>query len=273
MRHRIHSPLCIALLAVALTAGCEDVVNVEIKDAEPQLVIEGIIEDGYARFFLSRTIGFYVDDNVQPVEGATVVVSNGSGITDTLRDYGPGTYVSSSYYFDIIGTTYTASVFVDGETYIASTTLPPRIRIDSLGTEFTEGFGVEDEVIDGYQIHIYFQDVADRADYASIKLFRNGNEYSDYYLYDGRYTDGNPVDYEYLYYVFQPGQRITIELISMDRVMYDYFQTLSEVWIGEDGGSILDGTPSNPNTNWSGGALGYFGAFNSHSSSIVIEAE
>jgi hypothetical protein len=48
----------------------------------------------------------------------------------------------------------------------------------------------------------------------------------------------------------------------MDRVMYDYFQTLAEVWIYNEVTDFTDATPANPNTNWSGGALGYFGAFN-----------
>ncbi len=53
--------------------------------------------------------------------------------------------------------------------------------------------------------------------------------------------------------------------------MYYYFLTLAEVWASKDGGGSFDATPANPNTNWSGGALGYFGAFNVDRDGIIVE--
>lgn len=256
--HRIFA----ALVTTALFVACEDVVNVEIKDAQPQLVIEGRIDNGFLEFYISRSIGFYSDADIRGVYGAEVIVTTGDGAADTLREsnWGAGLYVSDWYYGYPSGETYRATVTIEGKTFTATTSMPEWVRIDSLGTEFSEGIG-SDEIVDGYKIHVFFQDAAERADYARFKLRRDGVRYTEYFLYDGKYTDGNAVDYEIPYYVFQPGDAVEIELISMDRVMFDYFQTLSEVWIGQDGGSILDGTPANPNTNWSGGALGYFGAF------------
>lgn len=269
------SRFLISLLVVLLIAGCEDVVDVDIEDASPRLVIEGRIYNGHASFYISRSIGLYSDEDVQPVGGATVVITDENGLSDTLVELylSAGTFYSNRRYGTDTGVTYHAAVTVGGQTYTASTTMPPYIPIDSLGTEFTEGIGAHDELVDGYQIHVHFQDAADRADYARIKLHRDGAVYTEYALYDDRFTDGNAVDYEYEFYVFQPGNEIDVEFVSMDRVMYEYFQTLAEVWISEDGGSILDASPANPNTNWSGDALGYFGAFVSSYSSIRVQGE
>jgi hypothetical protein len=56
----------------------------------------------------------------------------------------------------------------------------------------------------------------------------------------------------------------------MDRAVYGYFETLSSV-IADDQGDGPQVAPANPNSNWSNGALGYFGAFSDRSKSIIIE--
>jgi hypothetical protein len=275
MTHRLLQRLGGVLLAATFVWGCEDVITVDLNSATPGLVIEGrISNDGYLnRFYISRSTDFYNPTLVDAVSDATIIVSDDIGNVDTLLEARAGEYffTSRDLQFEVApGRIYQATVKVEGETYTASTTMPEPIRVDSLRTEYQEGGGIGTEEDEGYRLHVYFRDAPDRPDYARIKLSTDGHRTLDYYLYDGRYSDGNAVDYEYFFNVFQPGERVIAELHAMDRTMYYYFLTLSEVWASEDGGNFLDATPANPNTNWSGGALGYFGAFSVSSRSIVV---
>jgi hypothetical protein len=261
---RVMRPLGFAAVGLGYLCGCEDVVTVDLRDSEPKIVIEGLLlaGSGESRFVISRTTDFYTPNAVELVSGATIVVSDDVGNVDTLVEHAQGVYGFFSFFRPSAGRTYYAAVTVEGQTYVASTTTPERIEIDSIRTEYQEGGGIGTEEDEGYQLHVYFQDVADRSDYVRIKLGVNGSYSEYYYLYDGRYSDGNTVDYEYFFNVFEPGDWASVELHAMDRTMYYYFLTLDEVWAREDAGNFLDATPANPNTNWSGGALGYFGAFN-----------
>jgi hypothetical protein len=181
------------------------------------------------------------------------------GHTEILEDVGSGIYVVDyeQRWENSPGRTYRASVTVDGKTYEALTTMPEEIRIDSLRGEYQEGGGVGPEEDEGYRLHVFFTDPPDRPDSARLIPYNDKN----YYLYNGRYSDGNVVEYDYFFHAYPQGWRL-VELRTMDRVMYDYFQTLAEVWIYNEVTDFTDATPANPNTNWSGGALGYFGAFN-----------
>lgn len=258
------------LLAVAI-AGCEDVVDVELESVEPKLVIEGVLRPEYQYFRISRTTDFYTPYDIV-VPDADIIVADNVGHADTLWHTQSGIY--DFYTVNMLplvaGRTYYATVTLDGQTYEASTTMPYQIAIDSLTDVYQEGGGIGADEDEGYRLHVFFKDVANRPDYVRITI--NNDDY--YYLYDGRYSDGHDVDYDYFLYTFSPNRPyVYVELWTMDRVMYDYFQTLSEVYVSEDLSDFTDATPANPNSNWSNGALGYFGSFVGSAASIYIGEE
>ncbi len=281
MRARL---LILGFLAAVFVGGCEDVVQVELNSTEPKLVIEGHLsnESNYCYFRVNRTTDYFNPRNsIDGVTGALIVVSDNSGSEDTLGEHTPGT----GYYFfprefsAVAGKTYSATVILENRTFTANTTMVDQVRVDSMTFEYEEDnrFVDEGEEEDGYRLHVFFQDTPGKPDYARIKLtkerpFNYDIAYYDIFLYDGRLSDGNTVDYNYFFKVFQLGERAEVELISMDKAMYDYFLTLREVAVVLEG-NLFDVTPANPNTNWSGGALGYFGAFNSSYAYKVVEPE
>lgn len=253
-----------------LTSGCEDVVDMDLNHVEPKLVIEGLLYEYRTSFYLRQTTDFYAPSPYgTAVSGALIILSNEMGSADTLVELSSaGSYVPQTgrLFPFVTGRRYFASVAIDGQLYHASTTVPAPMPIDSLSVEYQEGggFGTEEEA--GYRLHVFFTDPADHDDYALIDL---GDDY--YYLYDGRYSDGNIVDYDYFLFTLKPYSYVGVQLRTMDRVTYEYFQTLAEVYVSSDLSDFTDATPSNPNSNWSGGALGYFGAFRATYKSIKTE--
>jgi hypothetical protein len=65
-----------------------------------------------------------------------------------------------------------------------------------------------------------------------------------------------------------PGDTITIDLLSIDKATYDYFHTLSDILTSDQSPTSL--APANPTTNISGSALGYFAAYAVDSKQIVV---
>ena len=266
LRNAIVWKLALLVLSVmaVLLGGCEDKIQVDLKNTEPRLVIEGYLAYSYneSYFKVSRTTDFYKPNKADGVSGALIIIADEAGQADTMFELA---YPKGSYYFRRIRAgfrgRYQATVTVEGKTYVASTTMPLPTKIDSVRMRLQEGDGFGPEENRGYRVHVFFRDRAGVPDYARIKLWKNGGLYPDFYLYNGKFSDGHVIDYDYFFGVYQIGEIVEVELVAMDRTMFDYFQTLTEVAVGDDGGGSFDATPANPNTNWSGGALGYFGAF------------
>lgn len=253
--------------------GCEDVIDLNLSSVEPRIVIEGVVDTPdqiheRCYFYITRTTDFYDPTVVEGVSGALVVVTNDQGQADTLvgqsNDY--GLYIRPVVRLFKPRMNYTAVVTVEGQEYTAFATMPEYTPIDSIGFEYQSGGGYGIYTDEGYRLHVYFRDQPDSDDYARIELPpRNG----DFYLYDGRFSDGNSIDYEYFLIVFPPGVSIDVTLTALEKPMFDYLVTLSEVAANVEGNSF-DVSPANPNSNWSNEALGYFGAFNKSVRSVEV---
>ena len=113
--------------------------------------------------------------------------------------------------------------------------------------------------------------------YFRLNLFVNGAPYlndvdgedvedNNFNLLDDKFVEGNQLDWEF-YSALSAGDSIYVELHHLDEATYDYYTTLVEVI---NGGGMA---PSNPITNISNGALGYFGAFSIDSDYIILEEE
>jgi hypothetical protein len=273
LKDRLARMTALSVLFAVLFAGCEDVIQVDLETTEPRIVIEGHLSSWYNRsyFVISRTTDFYQPGAADRISGAIIVVADDRGFADTMFE---SESVSGRYENPIVtgraGHSYQATVLIDNRIYEAITTMPEFIRIDSLGAEYQEGGGLGPEEDEGYRIHVYFTDYPGRPDYTWIRPWRNHVQFGSFYLYDGKFSDGNLIDYNYFFDVFQVGDTATVQMFSMEKKIYDYFLTLREVLISDDGSNSFDATPANPNTNWSGGALGYFGAFNYSFDRLII---
>ena len=99
---------------------------------------------------------------------------------------------------------------------------------------------------------------ADSIDGRGYRLFTdkltNGNEMAE------RIRAGRNVN---------PGDTITVELLSIDKAAYDYYSTLRDILSSDRSATSL--SPANPNTNLTNGPLGYFAAFTVDTKSIVLK--
>ncbi len=269
--------LLVGFVCLSVT-GCEDVIQVNLNSAEPRPVIEGFITleleerpPHYGVFVVSQTTDFFVPDSPTLVTDADITISDQYGFTA----FGGSNTESGVYRFDYSspvdpGDTVYATVAVHGKEYTAFSVVAEPIRIDSLTYEYQEGGGIGLDEEEGYRLHVHFTDQPEYDDYLRLKVYRNGRSIGDYHLYDGKYSDGNEIDYDYFFDTFQPGDHGYVELWSMSEAQYDYFLTLSEAVVTEDASDFFDITPANPITNWSNDALGYFGVYYVHVQHFII---
>ena len=68
---------------------------------------------------------------------------------------------------------------------------------------------------------------------------------------------------------FNPGDTVWVDLLSIDKASYDYFNTLNNILTSDRSPTSL--APANPNTNLTNGALGYFAAYSVDSRMIILQ--
>lgn len=269
--------LIFLLVLLSLFTACEEVIEVELDDADPQIVIEGNVSDNVENNLVSITLSsdFYEPSEYEKISGADIIVTEVGAESFVFSEISPGEY-SNENLIATEGSEYSIEVNYNDIAYSAKSSLRKQLLIDSL--KITEESGrFSDDVI--YQIHLYFQDNPGYEDYARIKVYVNGEERGGITTYDDRLSDGNSIVFN-RFQVEQendedklvPGDLITVELLTIEEATYEYFNTLSNVLASSSEGGMMSGSsPANPTTNWNNDALGYFSAYSSDKQSIRIE--
>lgn len=239
--------LLLALL-ISLTA-CEKVIQLDLKNSSPKIVIQGSIYDHAGPFTitLSKSVNFDAASEYPSVSGAKVLISDNYGQSEVLSEPVPGRYVTSKLK-GIPGHIYSLSVNAGKETYRASALMPHAVGMDSIYFS-PSPFGGETVTV------IRFNDSPYSADYYRMVYFINKVQQKEFYVLDDELLQGSTI-----YYALHPGasdtkllkgDQVTVWLETVDPGVYNYFRSA-----GTQGGTSA--SPANPVSNISNGALGYF---------------
>src|ERR1700744_3955404 len=90
-------PVCIGALVCLGAQACKKVIQVDLNNAAPQIVIVGNISDapGPYRVQISSTVNFSASNTFPPVSGATVSITDSTiGQTEQLQESDPGVYLT-----------------------------------------------------------------------------------------------------------------------------------------------------------------------------------
>jgi hypothetical protein len=245
--------------------SCEKVVDIDLNSSSPRIVIEGSISDSLGPYYvqLSQTVNFDQPNTFPSVTGAEISMSDNLGNSELLFETIPGTYKTSSMQ-GVPGRTYTLDVIVDGKEYVAISTIPSPVDIDSLSLQNQSFSGNRTKIIT-----VHFQDPVNIKNYYRFVEVKKGIEQNFIFLYDDRVQDGSPISSNLFADedTLRTGDTVRVVLQGIDKGAYDYFRTMSQA--GGGGGSQA-ASPANPVSNFSNGALGYFSAFAARSKLIII---
>lgn len=266
MKNGLYFPFLSAFLL--LFASCEKVINVDLKDADQKVVIEGnIIDDSTGNLshliLLSKTKKFTADNQRVPVIGATVIVEDVTvNRADTFKEQVPGSYFSKNI-SGVQGHTYKLTALIEGKTYTATSTMPDLVPFDSLYVDDFTFFG---SVVK--QVIPVFQDPPGVKNYYRFSVQVGDSLLNRHEAWDDRLTDGKINSRPYNVFdeeLFKGNDTLLMTMECIDKGVYDFFNTLENA-SGGGGGQ----TPGNPISNISGGAMGYFGAKTLRKRTIII---
>jgi len=266
-------PVVLSLVTSLIFPGCQKVINVDLNEAAPRIVIDGSVNDrrGPYTVAISKTGSYFNQPVLQPVAGANVIITDDVGTIDSLLETTPGIYLTSRTR-GVPGRTYTLKVISEDQEYEGSSTLSTHVNIDSLTLIKSDSqrifFGGNNQTDSHFEIHCFFKDPPEKNFYR-IKVFKNDSiNTENYRLYDDQYTNGEETELRVVGGA-DAGSTYRIELLSLDSKTYGYFRTLSDLLFTNP---FFGSTPANPNNNLSNAALGYFGTWAVSSRTMIIPA-
>lgn len=265
MHHnKIYLFITLVFTGIAL-ASCEKVIDVDLKDASPIIVIEGTVTNRADSQIvrIHRSVPFGEPNDFPEVTGAIVTIfDNTNGRLITLRERRPGFYMARNF-TGRSGITYKLRVETNGEVFTASSTMPNHVNIDSLGVSVSSFLGEEQKTV-----QLLYTDPPGVKNYFRFHLNINGKASENIFAYDDNFTDGRMVTRELFDFDLnaKTGDTAEIEMQCIDPVIFRYWQGLDQ---NENRGGAST-TPANPVSNISNGALGYFSAHTQQKETIVI---
>jgi hypothetical protein len=262
--------LKILIFSLFVLSACEKVVKIPLNTVNPLLVVEANLSSDSSDkkiVKLSRTVDYYNDNTFPPVSGASVVISDNAGNSETLLETSPGTY-SAAVIKGIPGRTYNLNISTDKK-YTGTSSMPYQVQIDSLNISVIQ----LQQGGKRYRVVCKFTDPAGDGNYYRVKLASNDTfaispTTTQYRLISDKLTDGQQVSSTFNRLNLLSGDTVTAILECIDKATYDFYSTLGNVQ-GENN-AFLAAPPSNPVNNISNGGLGYFSAYAVSRKRIVV---
>ena len=289
-------------LLFLLFAGCEEVIDVELPEEEPRLVVNALMRVDITEQFIpvivsvSLTSSFFDDNPITDVDDIIIIQEffDEDGIvtattTSSLAEEAPGTgiYVPDPSFdmdqripvsrteFDVL---YTMIINKDEKRYAAQTKYVTSVPID--GLEIGDGQLFDEE---STELIVTFTDDPDKDNWY---VFDFG--FGEFLATEDRFFKGQQFQFSYFYdQEFEPGTVLDVSLLGADQSFYNYMDLLIEQTEGQQGpfqtpvatarGNVFDITGLD-NVNVVDNVnrpedfpLGYFAIVQEYRASITIE--
>ena len=236
-------------LLLLLFTSCEEVIDVELPEEEPRLVVNALMRVDINEQFIpvivrvTLTSGFFDDNPITDVDAITIIqefFEDGiitATVTSSLAEEAPGTgiYVPDPTFdsdqripvsrtdSDVL---YTMIINKGEKRYAAQTKYVSSVPIDRL--EIGDGQLFDEE---STELIVTFTDDPDKDNYY---LFDFG--FGEYLVTEDRFIKGQQFQFSYFYdQEFEPGTVLDVSLMGADQTFYNYMDLLIEQTEGQQG--------------------------------------
>ncbi len=266
-------------IALFLLPGCRELVELDLPEHPPQLVVEAELTNtsGPHTVRLSLTQDYFSEEELPPVRDAEVSISDNEGNVYNLYQAEPGLYVVQELKGKT-GLTYTLRIDWNNNVYESSGMLLEEAVIDSLNYSYFERNPVFEE---GYYLFFFGTFPPGRDNYFRIKVYKNDSLYnnrSDILVQsDELLPNQDRVESLRLSYPFKANDTVRLEMYTLNQDMYQYY--LEFITLLYNDGGLFSPPPQNPNsnirniTNPDNPPLGYFQVASYTWDVIVIKEE
>lgn len=254
-------------------SACEDVIDVELEDPQPRLVVDALIRvnteltSNRVSVRLALSSNFF-EENI-PVNDAEIRLHNltANQSIPLISDDDDGNYTAVAATDALTDGVIELQVIYNGDLYTATNSFTPSTPITKLEQGDGELFGEDDiEIIIGYS------DPADQINYYLIDY-----DQGEYFTQEDTFYQGQDFEFSYFHDAAQPGDTLEIFLMGANQELINYMDqvlTLS----GEDGltpfqtpVTAAKGNILGPEDDFGNFTLGYFAVVEAFSQTLVIE--
>lgn len=267
-----------------LFTACKKEIDFDFNEIDPIVVIEGKVTNEGSTVVISKSHSVMTAERMHCLEGAVVTIT-GNGTTTPLQyDAEKDCYYSSLT--GVPGVTYRLSVDFEGKHYGGTSQMQKQAPI--ISSEFMWMFMMNERML---SYEIWAEDPEpDQRNYYWARMVREsshphfaGQPQPQLYVWDSFDDRGCPPgkvfadmvtvseqqmkddEKDYWKWILYDGDRITVEMMTVDRTVHDYLRELK---------ASQQGNGANPHSNITGGCLGYFVATSiSRTDTIVFERD
>ncbi len=244
--------------------SCTKIIDLDLEEHQQRIVIEAHTgtEQGDNSVIISSSKSFNSTEPILPISGATVRITDLTTgqvfpLTENAGVYSNNTLAAVEEHV------YELTVEVQGSIYTATSTVPKNVPL----TDFTQNGSVDDNsfgVTDLANLVPKYTDPGDRKNFYQFVIYRNDSLQSDVLIRDDVVYNGLEVSGE-IFVEARKNDKITIDFQGIDEPVYRFlFGFAKNV-------TQTSGTPANPVSNISNGALGYFKAHTSNAGEIIVK--
>lgn len=260
---------------ILFLTNCTERIHVDLPSTYTRLVVEGYFTtDTTAHTVkLSRSADYFYNKPLDPVSGATVIITDGNSTFLLKEDPdSAGLYKTDPDVFGLEGHTYTllisnVDINNDGqrEEYSATGSIAYLGTPDSIQIVERQMFYTK-----VWEIRLFATDPAETRDYYMFRVYKNGillqDTLNEVFLLDdeyfnGVYSMGVPVQYLVKTKPDEipgPGDKITLEIANITK---EYYYFINQVIDLSRGSGPFSGQPANVSTNLTNGAIGFFATY------------
>lgn len=254
-----------------LLLSCEKEIDIDYHQVNQLYVAEGVVTQAASTNRTNRptyvrltTTQEMTDNtvNAHNLPGATVVLSEGDMVIDTLRYWRNGYYISDCRGYE--GAQYTIDIYIDGNHFQSTSVMQPEPQFSSFRFVWKDVLTERMLFAD-----LKIEDIKGQNNYYFMHIYRNGLGYR-WAVMDDSHNPGGELQQLFSCTTernldkdddgLKDGDKIHLEIRSIDKRTYDYFYSMQ----------VMQNSGTNPVQNYTGGCLGYFSACNIFNYDIIF---
>ena len=223
--------------------SCEDVIDIELNDADPRLVVEASIDwfknttGNEQSIKLSLSAPFF-DESTPPANGAIIQITDTNNNTfNFIEDGNTGIYRNTNF-IPVIDQDYTLTINYNGDTYSATENLKSVVPIDFIEQNNEGGFSGED-----IELKAFYTDPANIDNYYFFEFITEISVVPDLDVFDDTFTDGNQIFGFFSEEDLEAGDEVIIRNYGISEQFYEFMFVLLQQG-SDDGGGPFETQPA-----------------------------
>lgn len=231
----------IAILLV--TFSCEDVIDIDLNEAPPILVIDASINwfkdtTGSDQNIILTLTAPYFSDSVPPATGAQVYIIDSNNNTFNFTEVGNTGVYNNTNFNPVIENTYTLYISYEDDMYTATETLKSVVPIDYVEQNDTGGFSGEET-----ELKAFYTDPAEEENHYLFEFISDISEFPSLEVYEDRFTNGNQIFGFYTDEDLSSDDVVIIRNYGISKQFYEYMFILLQQ-NSQDGGGPFETQPA-----------------------------